>query len=154
MASSPPKNATPTKDKRYKSIPLRRLFKKVRRLEVADDVNLHIPLTSPVWSAHAGMSSDPGLPVIVKKKVSDVSPPRTTQPSASSSILGSKVSIEIVVLDFDSSDGDDSIVLSKLLHRLKHGNKSGPSSTPTPTIQGSHSPSRCFSSSRCSSSIY
>lgn len=55
MASSPPKNATPTKDKRYKSIPLRRLFKKVRRLEVADDVNLHIPITSPVWSAHAGM---------------------------------------------------------------------------------------------------
>uniref|UniRef100_A0A9I9CGF6 Flocculation protein FLO11-like n=1 Tax=Cucumis melo TaxID=3656 RepID=A0A9I9CGF6_CUCME len=104
LAPSPTKNAPPAKGKSYKGIPLRCLFKKVRRSDAATDKNLYIPLKILARSAHVSKPSDPVSSVTVKKEVPDVSPPRTTQPSTSSSILGLRVSIETMVLDFDSSD--------------------------------------------------
>lgn len=122
LAPSPTKNAPPAKGKSYKGIPLRCLFKKVRRSDAATDKNLYIPLKILARSAHVSKPSDPVSSVTVKKEVPDVSPPRTTQPSTSSSILGLRVSIETMVLDFDSSDGDDYVVLWKLFHWFKPGN--------------------------------
>ncbi|KAA0049940.1 flocculation protein FLO11-like [Cucumis melo var. makuwa] len=112
MALSPPKNASSTKGKRYKSTSFSRA-----------------PL------------------VTIKIEVPNVSPPRFTQPSASSSISGSKIFIETVILDSnsDSSDGDDSVVLWKLLSRFKIGDWFGESSTPAPTAQGISSPTRAAS---------
>ncbi|KAA0056471.1 flocculation protein FLO11-like [Cucumis melo var. makuwa] len=142
MAPSPRKNASPVKGKHYKSISLRHPFKKVRCSDATDDSNLHISSASSVQSAHASTSSSHAPSVIVKIKVPDGSPPRFTQPSASSSISRSRVSIETVILDLDSasSNSDESIVLSKLLRRLKTMDRSGPLSTLAPTAQGTRSP--------------
>ena len=56
----------------------------------------------------------------------------------------------MVILDLDSvsSDGDDSVVLSKLLYRFKKGDRSGQSSTLAPTIQSTCSPTHEVSSPR------
>ncbi|KAA0031999.1 putative mitochondrial protein [Cucumis melo var. makuwa] len=59
-------------------------------------------------------------------------------PFASSSIPRSRVFIATLILDPDSasSDGDDSIVLSKLLQLFKIGDRFSPSSTSAPAAQG------------------
>ncbi|KAA0065488.1 putative gag-pol polyprotein [Cucumis melo var. makuwa] len=86
MAPSPSKTTTTTKGKHYKCIPTRHLFKKIHRSMAAIDNDQHSLLTSPV------------------------SPPRTSHPSASSSVSRSSVSVETVVLDSDSSDGNDNVI--------------------------------------------
>ncbi|KAA0039070.1 flocculation protein FLO11-like [Cucumis melo var. makuwa] len=118
MASSPPKAATTTKGKRYKGIPTRHPFKKIHRLVVATDVDQH--------SLYAGRFSNPMSPVTVKREVP------------------SRVSVETVVLDSDSSDGTNNIILSKLFHR-KTGHRTDPSSTPSHPTQVLHSPSQSAS---------
>ncbi|KAA0035460.1 gag-pol polyprotein [Cucumis melo var. makuwa] len=86
IAPSPPKSATTSKGKRYKGIPTKHPYKKVRRSVTATAEGLHSPLTSPVRSSHAGRPSDPVSPVTVKKEVPEVFPPHTFHPSASSSV--------------------------------------------------------------------
>ncbi|KAA0039013.1 flocculation protein FLO11-like [Cucumis melo var. makuwa] len=69
------------------------------------------PLTSPIRRAHARRSSDLVSPVIVKREVPDSSPPQSFHQSASSSVPRPRGSVETVVLDSDSSDNEDNVVL-------------------------------------------
>lgn len=98
----------------------------------------------PVQSSHAGTSSGHAPPITIKTEVPNVYHPHFSQPSTSSFILGSRVSIETVILDsnFNSSDEDDYVVLSKLLSRFKKGDQSGQSSTPASTPQVMRSSTR------------
>ncbi|TYK00112.1 flocculation protein FLO11-like [Cucumis melo var. makuwa] len=68
---------------------------------------------------------------------------RFTQPSVSSSIPGSRVSIEMVILDLDSDslNGDDSIVLSMLLRRYKIRDQSDHGKSPVPQASSLVTPS-------------
>lgn len=109
------------KGKRYKGIPTRHPLKKIRRSVVAFDEGQQSLVTSPVRSMHAGRSPDPISPVTVKKEVPEGFPLYTCHPCASSSVLGNRGSVEKVVLNLDSSDGEDNVLLSTLLHR-KAGN--------------------------------
>ncbi|KAA0036115.1 flocculation protein FLO11-like [Cucumis melo var. makuwa] len=151
MASSPLKNVSSTKGKCYKNILLRRPFKKIRYSDATDDSNIHILLASPIQNAHAGTSFGHAPSIIVKTEVPDVSPPRATLPYTSSSISGSRVAIETVILDSNSasSNGDDSVILSKLLHRFKIGDI-GPSSISANCLGYTFPVPCCFSTSGCS----
>lgn len=131
MAPSPSKTATTMKGKRYKGIPTRHPFKKIRRSVVAFDEGQQSLVTSPIRSTHAGRSPDPISPVIVKKEVLEGFPLYTCHPSASSSVLGHRGSVEKVVLNSYSSDGEDNVLLSTLLHR-KAGNSTYPKPTQVP----------------------
>ncbi|TYK31065.1 gag-pol polyprotein [Cucumis melo var. makuwa] len=128
IAPSPPKSATTSKGKRYKGIPTKHPYKKVRRSVTATAEGLHSPLTSPVRSSHAGRPSDPVSPVTVKKEVPEAS-------------------VETVVLDSDSSNSDNNVVLSTLLHR-KVGHHNNVSSTPLQPRPTSSSPPRDTSLSK------
>ncbi|TYK29845.1 flocculation protein FLO11-like [Cucumis melo var. makuwa] len=123
MAPSPPKSATSSKGKRCKEIPTKHPHKKVPKSISTGDEGEHSTVLNPVRSSHAERSVNPTSPVTVKKEVPEFSLPRGFCPSASSSMPKSfsrpepKVSIETVVLDSDSSESKDNIVLSTILHR-------------------------------------
>ncbi|KAA0035772.1 flocculation protein FLO11-like [Cucumis melo var. makuwa] len=123
MAPSPPKSATSSKGKRSKEILTKHPHKKVPKSISTGDEGEHSTVLNPVRSSHAERSVNPTSPVTVKKEVPEFSSPRGFCPSASSSMPKSfsrpepKVSIETVVLDSDSSDSKDNIVLSTILHR-------------------------------------
>uniref|UniRef100_A0A9I9D5Z3 Flocculation protein FLO11-like n=1 Tax=Cucumis melo TaxID=3656 RepID=A0A9I9D5Z3_CUCME len=99
MAPFPPKTATSSKGKHYKGIPTKHPYKKVRR-------SVPVPNEGQHSEAH------------------ELSPPPIFRPSASSSVPKPRVFVEIVVLDSDSSDSEDNVVLSTLLHR-KAGSRPG-----------------------------
>uniref|UniRef100_A0A9I9D1X4 Flocculation protein FLO11-like n=1 Tax=Cucumis melo TaxID=3656 RepID=A0A9I9D1X4_CUCME len=117
MDSSPPKNTLPALGRCYKSIPLRRPFKQVCRLINIDEPNLTSPSASPIQSLHTSTLSCYTPLITIKIEMSDASPPQFSQPSTSSSIS-----------DSNSSNGDDSMVLFKLLNHFKKGDQSGQSS--------------------------
>lgn len=95
-------------------------------------------------SPHAGHSFDPVSSVTVKREVPEVSPPRTSHRSVSSSMSGSRVLVETVILDSNSSNGTDNVVLSTLFHR-KIGLQIDPPSTSPHSTQVRHSSSRSAS---------
>ncbi|TYK11122.1 flocculation protein FLO11-like [Cucumis melo var. makuwa] len=85
-------------------------------------------------------SSNPVSLVTVKRKVSN-SPPPPSFHQSTSSVPRTRGLIEMVVLDFDSSDNEDNVVLSTLLQR-KTGHPSKSSSTPLKSTQVPCSPPR------------
>ncbi|KAA0035588.1 putative mitochondrial protein [Cucumis melo var. makuwa] len=91
-----------------------------RRSVAVTDAGQHSP--------HAGRSFDPVSSVTVKREVPEVSLPRTSHRSVSSSMSGSRVLVKTVILDSDSSNGTDNVVLSTLFHR-KIGLQIDPPST-------------------------
>ncbi|TYK07923.1 flocculation protein FLO11-like [Cucumis melo var. makuwa] len=138
MAPSQLKDRTTKRGKQYKEIPTKHPYKKVCRSVEASKDRPQTPLTSLSRSVHAGRSSDPVSPVTVKREVPDNPPPPSFHQSTSSSIPRTRGSVEIMVLDSDSSDNEDNVVLSTLLQRnIGHPSKS--SSTPLKS-QHSYSP--------------
>ncbi|KAA0050418.1 putative gag-pol polyprotein [Cucumis melo var. makuwa] len=124
MAPSPQKTATSLKDKRYKGIPTKHPYKKIRMSAPPIEEGQHCSVPIPVHCSHVGQSSKPLSSVTVKREVPEFCPPRASRPSASSSVPKPRVSVETVVIDFDSFDSEDNVVLSSLLH-CKVGSRSG-----------------------------
>uniref|UniRef100_A0A9I9EDF9 Uncharacterized protein n=1 Tax=Cucumis melo TaxID=3656 RepID=A0A9I9EDF9_CUCME len=107
MNSSPPKNDLFACGGLYKSISLCLPFKRIRRLDDINEPNLTSSSMSLTRIPHAGTSFRHTPPVTIKTELPNS--------SASSSIPGSRVSIETVILHLksDSSDKDDFVVLFK-----------------------------------------
>ncbi|KAA0054111.1 flocculation protein FLO11-like [Cucumis melo var. makuwa] len=122
MASSPPKNASPTKGKRYESIRVHCLFKKVHCLDATDDSNLHIPWLV-LFEMHVQV-----LPLAMHRRLSsklrDRSRPLSTPASAAQAFSPVTLSPpqspkESSETDKDESDGDtyeDYVLGSKKTH--------------------------------------
>ncbi|KAA0055022.1 flocculation protein FLO11-like [Cucumis melo var. makuwa] len=134
MALSPPKTVTSSKGKRYKGIPTKHPYKKIHRSVPPTEEGQHCQVPIPVHCSHAGCSSNPGSLITVKKEVPEFSPPRTSHLSTSSSVPEPRVSIETVVLDSDSSDSKDNVVLSTLLHRKSSAAPSSPHAFPQASL--------------------
>ena len=115
MAPSSSKDATTKKGKRYKGIPTKHPYKKIHRSVTASEDRQQSLLTSQVWSTHAERSLDPISPVTVKREVPESLPPWSFHQSASSSVSRTQGLVETVVLDSDSSDSEDNVVLLTLL---------------------------------------
>ncbi|KAA0042431.1 flocculation protein FLO11-like [Cucumis melo var. makuwa] len=85
-------------------------------------------------------------PVTVKEEVLEFSSPQSARPSVSSSVPKSssrpklRVSVETVVLDSDSSDSDDNVILSTLLHRTRSACSNQTTSPAKPQASGGVSP--------------
>uniref|UniRef100_A0A9I9D523 Flocculation protein FLO11-like n=1 Tax=Cucumis melo TaxID=3656 RepID=A0A9I9D523_CUCME len=123
MAPSPPKTTTSSKGKCYKGIPTKHSYKKIRRSVPPTKEGQNCPVPISVHCSHAGRSSKLVSPLTIKREVLEFSPPHTSRPSASSSMSEPRVFVETVVLDSDSSDSEDNVVLSTLLH-CKVGSRS------------------------------
>uniref|UniRef100_A0A9I9CUY8 Flocculation protein FLO11-like n=1 Tax=Cucumis melo TaxID=3656 RepID=A0A9I9CUY8_CUCME len=134
MDSSSPKTTPHARSRHCKSILLCCPFKRVYRLDDIKDSTS----TNPTQSPHAGMASRHATLATINIEVPTVSLPRFSQPSVSSFVPDSMISIETVILDseLDSFDGDDSVVLSKLLNWFKRVDPSGHSFIPSSSTKG------------------
>ncbi|KAA0038408.1 flocculation protein FLO11-like [Cucumis melo var. makuwa] len=101
---------------------------------------------SPAHSSNAERSTNPPSQVTVKEEVLEFFSPQSACPSVSSSVpkLPSKpeprVSVETVVLDSESSDSDDNVILSTLLHRTRSARSNQTTSSEKPQASGGVSP--------------
>ncbi|KAA0047403.1 flocculation protein FLO11-like [Cucumis melo var. makuwa] len=137
------KSTTSSKGKRYKGISTKHPYKKVRK-SISSGEYSTVP--SPAHSSHVERSANPPSPVTVKEEVLEFSSPQSARPSVSSSVskLPSRpeprVSVETVVLDFNSSDSDDNVILSTLLHRTRSTRSNQTTSLIKPQASGGVSP--------------
>ncbi|XP_008463038.1 flocculation protein FLO11-like [Cucumis melo] len=143
MDTAAAKSTTFSKGKRYKGIPTKHLYKKVRK-SIPSGENSAVP--SPEHSSNAERLENPPSPVTVKEEVLEFSSPQSALPSVSLSIPKSssrpepRVSVETVILDSDSSNSEDNIVLSTLLHRTRSVRSNQTASPAKPQASGGVSP--------------
>ncbi|XP_050941583.1 flocculation protein FLO11-like [Cucumis melo] len=143
MDPAPSKSTTSLKGKRYKGFPTKHSYKKVRK-SISSGDNSAVP--SPEQSFHAERSTNPPSSVTVKEEVLEFSLPRSARPSVSLSVpksssrLEPRLSVETVVLDSDSSNSEDNVVLSTLLHQTRSVRIYQTASTPKPQSSGGVSP--------------
>ncbi|TYK06508.1 flocculation protein FLO11-like [Cucumis melo var. makuwa] len=143
MDPTAPKLITSSKGKRYKGIPTKHPYKKVRKSILSGEYST---VSSPAHSSYAERSANPPSPVTVKEEVLEFSSPQSVHPSVSSSVPKSlsrpepRVSVETVVLDSDSSDSDDNVILSTLLHRTRSARNNQTTSPAKPQASGGVSP--------------
>ena len=132
-----------SKGKRYKGISTKHPYKKVCKSILSCD-NSAVP--NPEQSSHAERSTNPPSLVTVKEEVLEFSLPRSVRPSVSSFVPKSssrpelRLSVETVVLDSDSSDSDDNVILSTLLHRTRSARNNQTTSPAKPQASGGVSP--------------
>ncbi|KAA0048720.1 flocculation protein FLO11-like [Cucumis melo var. makuwa] len=143
MDTAAAKSTTSSKGKRYKGIPTKHLYKKVRK-SIPSGENSAVP--SPEHSSNTERSENPPSPVTVKEEVLEFSSPQSALPSVSLSIPKSssrpepRVSVETVILDSDSSNSEDNVVLSTLLHRTRSVRSNQTASPAKPRASGGVSP--------------
>ncbi|KAA0025423.1 flocculation protein FLO11-like [Cucumis melo var. makuwa] len=139
MDLAPSKSTTSLKGKRYKGFLTKHSYKKVRK-SISPRDNSAVP--SPEQSSHAERSANPPSSVTIKEEVLEFSLPRSVRPSVSSFVPKSssrpelRLSVETVVLDSDSSDSEDNVVLSTLLHQTRSVHIYQTASTPKPQSSG------------------
>ncbi|XP_050935072.1 uncharacterized protein LOC103498446 [Cucumis melo] len=143
MDPTAPKSTTSSKEKRYKGIPSKHPYKKVRKSIPSGEYST---ISSPAHSSYAERSANPPSPVTVKEEVLEFSSPQSVRRSVSSSVPKSlsrpepRVSVKTVVLDSDSSDSDDNVILSTLLHRTRSARSNQTTSPAKPQASGGVSP--------------
>uniref|UniRef100_A0A1S4E0U5 Putative plant transposon protein domain-containing protein n=1 Tax=Cucumis melo TaxID=3656 RepID=A0A1S4E0U5_CUCME len=143
MDPTAPKSTTSSKGKRYKGISTKHPYKKVCKSIPSGEYNT---VSSPEHSSHAEGSTNPLSPVTAKEEVLEFSSPQSARPSVSSSVPKSssrpksRVSVETVVLDSDSSASDDNVILSTLLHRTRSARSNQTTSHAKPQASGGVSP--------------
>ncbi|KAA0058506.1 flocculation protein FLO11-like [Cucumis melo var. makuwa] len=141
--STAPKSTTSLKGKQYKGTSTKHPYKKVRK---SIPLGEYSATPSLEHSSHAERSVNPPSPVTVKEEVLEFSSPQSTRPSVSSSVPKStsrpelRVSVETMVLDSDSSDSVDNVILSTLLHRTRRVRSNQTASPAKPQASGGVSP--------------